>query len=214
MLASTFFAGVNVKANLAAKQVLDERLTGIYTDMQFNAFLNYSHPAAAKPDILGVDGVTDVEYFYRSDQPSLLQSDNFTNPQYIRTAALPNSSSLYGDLMGVPPEGLGENEPCILEDTYLADKVEVGDVIQTALSFRTTNWGNATDVPLNLTVAGFVKLTDEAYSKVSGNSFYISPLIKRALIWILPCRLSSTLFQVFYYLLQLFQFQFSSWLGT
>lgn len=178
MLASTFFAGVNVKANLAAKQVFDEQLKGIYTDMQFSALLNYSDPAAAKPDVLGVDGVTDVEYFYRlsPSQPVLLQCDNFTNPQYVQTAALPNSSSLYGDLEGIPAEGLGENETYVLEGTYLADRVEVGDVIQTALSFRTTNWGNTTDVPLNLTVAGFVKLTDETYSKISGNSFYISPI--------------------------------------
>jgi ABC-type antimicrobial peptide transport system permease subunit len=178
VLASTFFAGVNVKANLAAKQVLDEQLTGIYTDMQFTAFLNYSHPAAAKPDVLSVEGVTDVEFFYISVQTALLQSDNFTNPQYIMTTALPNSSSLYGDLIGVPAEGLGENETYVLEDTYLEERVEVGDVIQTALSFRTTNWGNTTEVHLNLTVAGFVKLTDEAYSKISGNSFYISPIFQ------------------------------------
>jgi ABC-type antimicrobial peptide transport system permease subunit len=178
LLASTFFAGVNVKANLAAKQVLEEQLRGIYSDMQFTAFLNYSHPAAAKPDVLGVEGVTDVEYFYRSVQSALLQSDNFTNPQYIETAALPNSSSLYGDLMGITAAGLGENETYILEGTYLADRAEVGDVIQTALSFRTTNWGNTTDVHLNLTVAGFVKLTDEAYNKISGNSFYISPIYR------------------------------------
>jgi ABC-type antimicrobial peptide transport system permease subunit len=184
IFASTFFAGLNVKANLAAKQVMEEQLTGIYTDMESNAFLNYSHPAAAKPYILGVDGVTDVEYFYRSYQPSLVQSDNFTNTQYIQTVAVPNSSSLYSGLTGIPPEGLGENETYIL-DTSTADpyksavqQLEVGDVIQTALQFRTANWGDTTDVHLNLTVAGFVKLTDEAYSKISGNSFYISPTVR------------------------------------
>ena len=184
IFASTFFAGLTVKANLAAKQVMDEQLTGIYADMQFDAFLNYSHPAAAKPYILGVDGVTDVEYFYRSYQPSLVESDNFTNTQYIQTAAVPNSSSLYSGLMGIPPEGLGENETYILEtsteDPYKSplQQLKVGDVIQTALQFQTANWGNTTDIHLNLTVAGFVKLTDEVYSKISGNSFYISPMIR------------------------------------
>jgi hypothetical protein len=184
IFASTFFAGLNVKANLVAKQMMEEQLTGIYTDIQFNTFLNYSHPAAAKPYILGVDSVTDVEYFYRSQQPSLVQSDNFTNTQFIQTAAVPNSSSLYTGLMGIPPEGLGENETYILytsmEDPYKSplQQLEVGDVIQTALQFQTANWSNTTDIHLNLTVAGFVKLTDEAYSKISGNSFYISPMIR------------------------------------
>jgi len=72
---------------------------------------------------------------------------------------------------------LGENETYILEDTPLADLLEVGDIIETALQFRTFNLGNTTDVPLNLTVAGFIKLDNEAYSKISGNSYYISPII-------------------------------------
>jgi hypothetical protein len=177
MFASTFFAAVDVKTNLAVRQVLDERLSGIYTDMEFSAQLNYSDPASAKPDILAIKDVTGVEFFYRAYQPALLQSDNYTNPQYIETAALPNSSSLYDGWVNEPPEGLGENETYVLEGTPLADRVKVGDVIQTSLQFATPNLGNITDVNLNLTVAGFAKLTDEVYSQVSGNSFYVSPIV-------------------------------------
>jgi ABC-type antimicrobial peptide transport system permease subunit len=176
VLASTFFAGIEVKTNLAARQALDERLTGIYTDMEFSAQLNYSHPFEAEAFVLGVEGVKDVEFFYRSYQPALLQSDNFTNHEYIPTAALPNSSSLYAGWLNKPPEGVGENETYILEGTSLADKVKVGDIIQTALQFSTPKLGNITDFPLNLTVAGFVQLSDEAYTLVSGNTFYVSPI--------------------------------------
>ena len=176
VLASTFFAAVDVKTNLAVRQVLDEELSGIYMDMEFSSQLNYSHPVEAKSFILGIEGVKDVELIYRSYQPSLLQSDNFTNPEYIQTTALPNSSSVYAGCLNMPPEGMGENETYILEGTSLADKVKVGDIIQTALQFSTPRIGNRTDVHLNLTVAGFVQLTDEAYMLVSGNTFYVSPV--------------------------------------
>jgi hypothetical protein len=145
ILASTFFAGIDVKTNLAVRQVLDERLSGIYADMEFSAQLNYSQPVAAIPYILGIEGVTDVKLFYRSYQPSLLQSDNFTNPEYIQTVGVPNSSSVYDGWLNKPPEGLGENETYILEGTPLADKVKVGDIIQTALQFSTPRLGNITN---------------------------------------------------------------------
>ena len=177
VLASTFFAGIDVKTNLAARQALDERLAGIYTDMEFSAQLNYSHPLEAEDFVLGVEGVKDVEFFYMSYQPSLLESDNFTNPEYIQTAALPNSSSIYAGWLNKPPEGIGENETYILEGTSLAKKVQVGDIIQTGLQFSTPKLGNRTDFPLNLTVAGFAKLSDEAYTLVSGNTFYVSPIM-------------------------------------
>jgi ABC-type antimicrobial peptide transport system permease subunit len=177
VFASTFFAGINVKADLAVRQVLDERLTGIYTDMQFTAFLNYSHPAVAAQAILGVEGVKDVEFFYKSYQASLLPNASSMDPSYFPFAAAPNSSSLYNDILGKPPEGMGANETYIVEGTPLADILEIGDVIQSTLTFRTYNLGNTTDVPLNLTVAGFVKLTDKTYSQVSGYSYYISPII-------------------------------------
>jgi ABC-type antimicrobial peptide transport system permease subunit len=177
VLASTFFAGIEVKTNLAARQALDEELIGIYTDMEFSSQLNYSHPFEAEAFVLGVEGVEDVEVFYSSYQPSFLESDNFTTPEYIPTAALPNSSSLYAGLLNKPPEGIGENETYILEGTSLAEKVKVGDIIQTSLQFWTPRLGNRTDFPLNLTVAGFVQLDDETYSLVSGNTFYdVSPV--------------------------------------
>ena len=177
VFASTFFAGINVKADLAVRQVLDEQLTGIYTDMQFTAYFNYSHPAAVAQDILGVEGVKGVEFFYRSSQASLLPNASSMDPTYISVAAAPNSSSVYNDILAKPPEGMGANETYILEGTPLADTLEVGDVIQSTLTFRTYNLGNTTDVPLNLTVAGFVKLNDKTYSLFSGFSYYVSPII-------------------------------------
>ena len=176
VLASAFFAGIDIKTNLAAKQVLDDRLIGIYTDMQFSSHLNYSHPIQSKPYILDVDGVKDVDLFYRSHQLSQLEKDNFTRSYGIQTIALPNSSQLYAEWLNKPLTGLLENETYILENTPFTQEVKIGDIIQTSLQFLTPNWGNRTEVSLNLTVAGFTTLSDETYSLMSGNSFYISPI--------------------------------------
>ncbi|MGC9345927.1 MAG: hypothetical protein ACP5ER_03945 [Candidatus Bathyarchaeales archaeon] len=35
-LASTFFAGIDIKANVTAKQALDQQLSTIYVDMRVN----------------------------------------------------------------------------------------------------------------------------------------------------------------------------------
>lgn len=178
ILASTFFAGINLKADTAVREVVDEQLVGLYSDMTFTGHFNYSDPAAAAADVLGVEGVKDIEYFYRSQQPSLLPNTNSTDPEYLPFAAVPNSTAIYGDLLGTPAEGIGENETYILEGTRLADELEVGDNITTGFRFLTFNWGNTSDVYINLTVAGFIKLDDETYSKISGYSYYRSSIIR------------------------------------
>ena len=177
MLASTFFAAIIVKADSAARQVMEEQLVGVYTDMTFSGQFNYSHPARAAEYVLGVEGVTDVEFFYKAYQPSLLPNVNSTDPSYIQFASLPNSTTLYDDMIGIPEDGIGENETYVLKNSPLADELEVGDFIQTGFQFRSNKYENVTTLYVNMTVAGFVELPDEAYSKVSGNIFYISPIV-------------------------------------
>jgi putative ABC transport system permease protein len=177
MLASTFFAAIIVKADSAARQVMEEQLVGVYTDMTFSGQFNYSHPARAAEYVLGVEGVTDVEFFYKAYQPSLLPNVNSTDPSSIQFAALPNSTTLYDDMIGIPEDGIGENETYVLTNSPLADELEVGDFIQTGFQFRSNKYENVTTFYVNMTVAGFVELPDEAYSKVSGNIFYISPIV-------------------------------------
>src|SRR3989337_32019 len=175
-LASAFFAGIDVKANLTAKQALDQQLNGINVDMEFSAQLNSSNLAAAQPDISNIEGVTDVELISRSFQPTLLSSNNYSTTEYVQITGVPNYSRVYEGWLNKPTEGIGENETYILENSPLAEKVQIGDIIQTALQFSTPKVGNTTTVYLNLTVKGFAQLTDEAYSIASGSSFYVSPL--------------------------------------
>ena len=175
-LASAFFAGIDVKANLTAKQALDQQLNGINVDMEFSAQLNSSNRATAQPDISNIEGVTKVELISRSFQPTLLSSNNYSTTEYVQITGVPNSSRVYEGWLNKPTEGIGENETYVLENSPLAEKVQIGDIIQTALQFSTPKIGNTTTIYLNLTVRGFAQLTDEAYSIASGSSFYFSPL--------------------------------------
>jgi ABC-type antimicrobial peptide transport system permease subunit len=176
MLASTFFAGIILKADATAKQGMDQELNGIDVDMEFSAQLNMSNLDQAQSNVLSIAGVTDLELISRSFQPTLLSSDNFTVPEYIQVTGLPSNSRVYGGWLNKPSEGLGENETYVLESTALANKIKINDTIQTAIQFSTPKLGNTTTVYLNLTVKGFANLNDEAYSIASGYRYYISPL--------------------------------------
>jgi hypothetical protein len=66
ILASTFFAAIDVKANLTAKQALEQQLNSVLVDMEFNPRLNFTNLVQAKQDVLGIDGVEDVEMIGRS----------------------------------------------------------------------------------------------------------------------------------------------------
>ena len=65
ILASTFFAAIDVKANLTAKQALEQQLNNVLIDVEVNARLNFTNFAQAQQDILNIEGVKDVEVIAR-----------------------------------------------------------------------------------------------------------------------------------------------------
>jgi cell division protein FtsX len=65
ILASTFFASINIKANLAAKQALDQQLSSVITDMDFSVNLNITNLAFARENISNIDGVKKVDVVAR-----------------------------------------------------------------------------------------------------------------------------------------------------
>ena len=68
-LASAFFAGIVVKANLSARQALDQQLSSINVDMEFNTQLNASNFAQAPSNVSAVKGIIDLELISRSFSP-------------------------------------------------------------------------------------------------------------------------------------------------
>jgi ABC-type lipoprotein release transport system permease subunit len=178
ILASTFFASINIKANLAAEQALDQQLSSIITDMEFSTNLNITNLAFARENISSIDGVKKVDVVSRFySLPVALSSNNYTTIEYTSMASMPNSSRIYDEWLNKPVDGIKENETYLIAGTTLAEKVAVGDNISTVIEFPTPKFDNRTTVCLNLTVAGFADLSNTGYALISGYSFFISPLV-------------------------------------
>jgi hypothetical protein len=177
ILASTFFASINIKANLAARQALDRQLSSVLTDMEFNANLNITNYAFARDNISSIDGVKKVDAVARFSLPVALSSDNYSTTEYTQMASMPNSSRIYDEWLNRPLDGIKENETYFVAGSPLAKKVAIGDNISTMIDFWTPKWDNKTTVYLNLTVAGFADLTDTGYSLISGNTYFVTPLL-------------------------------------
>jgi ABC-type lipoprotein release transport system permease subunit len=175
ILASTFFAAIDVKANLTAKQALEQQLDSVLVDMEFNSRLNFTNLAQAEQDVLSIDGVEDVEMIAWLYSTMVSSSDNYTSQLFSPIIYLPNSSRVYAGWGNRPIGGIGENETWVLAGTNLADMLAVNDTIMMTLDFPTPKYDNTTTIYLNLTVAGFAQLSDKAYSVATGNTFFISP---------------------------------------
>ena len=175
VLASTFFAAIEVKANLTAHQALEKQLNDVLVDLEASTRLNFTNFVQAQQDILNIEGVESVEVISIMYATMMTSSDNYTDPLFSQIIYLPNSSSVYDGWENRPLERIGENETYVLAGTDIADKVAVNDTIAMALDFPTPKFENVTTIQMNLTVAGFANLNNEAYSIATGNSFYISP---------------------------------------
>jgi hypothetical protein len=60
VLASAFFAGIDIKANVTARKALDQELSQVYADYELSQYdLNSSMLAAVRDKALEVSGVDD-----------------------------------------------------------------------------------------------------------------------------------------------------------
>lgn len=64
-LAATFFASIDVKANLAAENSLNQQLKNVNSDLDFNAYLNYTQFNQAISNVSSVNGVKSVDVLSR-----------------------------------------------------------------------------------------------------------------------------------------------------
>jgi ABC-type lipoprotein release transport system permease subunit len=180
VLAATFFAAIDVKANLSAKQSLDQQLKNVIVDMEFDTSINSTDFAQAISNITSIAGVQSVDEVARFNLPATIPEDNYSNPVYTSIVSFPDTSPIYSEWRNRPLDGIGENQTYIMAGTNLAKQVAVGDNITTMIQFPNPKYFNTSSVIMNLTVAGFVDLTDKGYTLVSGNTYYYStPPINR-----------------------------------
>ncbi|MCW4029487.1 MAG: FtsX-like permease family protein [Candidatus Bathyarchaeota archaeon] len=172
-LAATFFAGIGVKANVASEQSLDKQISSVLVDMSSQVQLNLSNLNLAYRDILGVEGVTHADYIASVFSPVGLPSDNYSRMgYYAQMVSFPNNSRILGEWLNKPSDPLPTNYTYVMAGSDLAKNVKIGDIITTMVTFDSPKYYNQTTFYMNLTVAGFIELTDKGYSLLTGNTYY------------------------------------------
>ena len=166
-LASTFFAGIDIKANATARQALEQDLSQVYVDMV--AGLPSMRPEDilnASKDVAGLSGVAGVEAISTFEGP-IGSEANGTILDFARTVGIQNHSRVYDGWLNRPEE-IGENETYVLKNSGLAQAVTVGDTIPVNVSVY-TNEGLQVFFALNLTVKGFAQLDAKSNSIIQGS---------------------------------------------
>ena len=184
VLASTFFAGINVGADTAARQALDQTLSKIAVDIAMepsyygyspsgNTMLSPKNVSDAINAISSVQGITHVEAISTYMDSNLMEYRNFTMPS--RMIGIDENSRIYDGMNNGASSTLGENETYVWAESPNAEKVRVGDVLP--INITATSWqdveGNLTTLSfiVNLKVVGFVRLSEQAFSIASGDYY-------------------------------------------
>jgi ABC-type antimicrobial peptide transport system permease subunit len=176
ILASTFFAAINIKANLAAQESLDTQLKQVTSDLEFSTTINSTNLAWAMNNISSIEGVKSVTVVSRLYQTSKLPNDNFTSSYFIPIVVFPDSELINNEWLNRPEGEIGENQTYLVMGNIFKDRINIGDNISTSISFPMPKYYNSTYIPVNLTVAGYADLTDKGYAYVSGNRFLATSL--------------------------------------
>lgn len=170
-LASTFFAGTDIKANATAKQALDQQLSQVAVDMTTTSnIMQTTRILDAKERVSTIEGITHVEIvsnaqgFVRFNETGMMEYS-------VSTVGIGNDSYVYDGWLN-KPAGIGENETYIPEDSTLATRTRIGDVLQVNFSLYSYSHMKMETVSINLTVKGFAKLEDKAYAIASGYYYY------------------------------------------
>jgi len=179
MLASTFFAGIDLKANATAQQAFDQQLSLVNFDMEVNFLqLNSTDLVKAQQEIANIEGVKAAEIIARTTQAVNSSDANEFGNNYAQVLGITDNSRISEGWLNKPAEGLGENETYIWENSPLASQVATGDTLQINFTNFVPEWGNTTSFLLNLTVRGVAQLDDTAAGIVAGNQVGIPVLIR------------------------------------
>jgi len=185
LLASTFFAGINMGADTAANQALDQELSKVLVDVYVTpssdsmtgrkfGLLSSQNVTSAMEAILDIEGVVGVEVQTRAYAPAQVPGKNLSRPSFS-VVAISQGSRVYKGWIGGAPT-IQANETYVWSGSDDAELFAVGNVIPLNFTVGSSSgFGNYAlcTVPMNLTVAGFVELSDEAFALVAGQFYGI-----------------------------------------
>ena len=185
VLASSFFAGIDIKANITAKEALDQEIGQIYADFQISQYgANSTNLIALRDKILEVNGVLDAEIISRFYWWSITLIGENETTEYLSAmiSSIDENSHVYDGWLNKPVDGIGENETYVLENSQLGSMAKIGDVI--AINFSIYGmYGDVSFVALNLKVKGLATLNDEAYAIASGYSQWVGPIFNEHAVY-------------------------------
>jgi len=186
VLASTFFAGINVGADTTAKQALDQALDKIPVDFYASGYylLTSQNIRRIVNNISAVSDVVGTEAISRAYPDVLLPGKDY--PDKFTLVGISQGSRVYDGWAG-GPSSIEENQTYVFGSSYTGI-LKQGDIIQVNMTlpiwrpeFQNTTFVSFT---LNLTVAGFAQLDDKASAIAQGRyyAYDVSPLLGPSVI--------------------------------
>jgi len=189
VIASTFFAGINIGADTAAKQVLDQLLNRVPVDIVVSFGYGFtpsipertrgllsSDNATELVDLIsssGIEGISDTEVISRGYWVIQLPDTNKTSN--FQVAGISGNSRVYDGLTVTDgATSLGVNETYVWVDSPEAGDLKLSDVLLVNFS-AWLGEGYEPEVEwftLNLKVAGFVELDNKASLIALGQYYY------------------------------------------
>jgi ABC-type antimicrobial peptide transport system permease subunit len=180
VLASTFFAGINIGADTTARAALNQQLDSVPVDIVVSLYSSQSLTSAtwatAASEVASVQYVDSAEVITRANWYGNTTFD-FSSPSSL--VGISNASRVYDGLtVASGATSLGVNETYVWAGSKDADKMILNSML--VLSF--TYWSGDAEPPgersmnLTLRVVGFVELDEKALSIVaSWSGATISP---------------------------------------
>jgi len=172
VLASTFFAGVNIGADTIAKQALDQAVAKVPVDFIVGGYSSLSAQNTTQliDKIATVENVVGVEAISRAYLSVSLPGKDY-NYQMCTVTGISQDSRVY-DGWTDHPASLEANQTYIPTSSSIANTLKKGDIIQANITMTVWNpeLQNVTLViyPLNLTVQGTAELDSNALALVQG----------------------------------------------
>lgn len=187
VLASTFFAGINIGADTTAKAALNQRLSQVLVDITVSGWhsspLSSANWAAAADRVFSVNNVIETEIISRADFYRETIGKNYSSFKIV--GIMGDSRVHNGVNVTAGSSSLQENEVYVWTGSEDAEKLNINDTLTFNYTYGTYPYPQ--NISLQLKVAGFVSLDDKALALVfrqysgDGSVIFYTPSIREDL---------------------------------
>lgn len=183
VLASAFFAGINIGADATAKAALNQQLSRVRVDVtatKYDSQLTSANWTTAAERMTSVESVVDTEVISRAEWYGDTTRENYTSFEIV--GILDDSRVHNGLNVTSGASSLQENETYVWVGSQDVDKLNVNDILTLNFTFWTHTQVEK-NISVQLKIAGFINLDETAYALASrqywngdGSIVYVSPM--------------------------------------